>query len=201
MGSERHRTARPGGEARAQERELLSSLHAAVDTLAACLERIEDLIHQVDGHLTDGGDLPVHPPRAHVSYGGGASVIGTHEQGPVVEGVREHHEPAVGSREATRGFREVARGLTRSGSLDFRESAAGSAERRRGLERRAGGEERRISSERRLPRQGETRNPGTPALMAATELAHKGFSREQIAERLRERWGDRAAAILREALD
>ena len=37
--------------------------------------------------------------------------------------------------------------------------------------------------------------------MAATEMAHLGYSREEIAERLRARWGDRAAAILREALD
>jgi hypothetical protein len=43
--------------------------------------------------------------------------------------------------------------------------------------------------------------PGTPALMMATELAHLGYSREEIGERLTERWGERAAAILRDALD
>jgi hypothetical protein len=38
-------------------------------------------------------------------------------------------------------------------------------------------------------------------LMMATELAHLGYSREEIGERLTERWGERAAAILRDALD
>ncbi len=84
------------------------------------------------------------------------------------------------------------------------DEVTGADDRRRGLERRtdrADRADRRLDTERRMPRRGESGDPGTPALMAATEMAHLGYSREEIAERLRARWGDRAAAILREALD
>jgi hypothetical protein len=172
--------ARSGGDARTRQQELLGSLHAAVDTLSACLQQIEDLMHQVERHLSEPGETPAVHARAHVSYGGGPSVIGSRD--PLGE-LREHtsapQDPGSGRHD----------------------SLLGSGDRRRGLERRADIEERRLVGERRMPRQGERLRPGTSALMAATELAHLGYTREEIAARLRERWGDRAAAILREALD
>ncbi len=157
MGTERYGTSRSGAGLRERQQELLRSLRVAADALTVCVERIEDLIGQVDRHLA--GDEPrasVHPAR--VSFGGGPSVIGSSER---PDGGREDR-------------RASGPGPT------------GSGERRRGVERRAGGE--RLGA-------------GAPELMAATELAHLGYSREEIAERLRARWGDRAAAILREALD
>ncbi len=37
-------------------------------------------------------------------------------------------------------------------------------------------------------------------LIVVSELAHAGYSRREIAERLRAQWGDQAAIVLREAL-
>jgi hypothetical protein len=172
MGIERHRITRSGADVRHRQQELLRSLHAAVDTLSLCVDRIQDLILAVDRQLTVGGE-PAAPQRPlEVSFGGGPSVIDARDS-------ERAGESAIGSDERRR-----------------------SSERRAGIEeRRAGIEERRGDVARRAPRRNEAPAPGTPALMAATEMAHLGYSREEIAERLRARWGDRAAAILREALD
>jgi hypothetical protein len=37
--------------------------------------------------------------------------------------------------------------------------------------------------------------------MAATDMAQRGYTRGEIAERLHQRWGDQAAQILREAME
>lgn len=41
----------------------------------------------------------------------------------------------------------------------------------------------------------------TRELIVVSELAQAGYSRQEIAERLRAQWGEQAAAVLREALD
>ncbi len=177
MGTERHRLARSGAEVAERQRELLHALRTAADTLTACVGRIEELIERVDRQMIAEPPAPARRP-ARVSFGGGSSVIGSGDPRATTD--------------SPRGMTDSLRGMA--------ERPRGSEERRRG-DRRAGIEERRMESEREIPRYTERPAPGTPALMAATEMAHLGYSREEIAERLRARWGDRAAAILREALD
>lgn len=56
-----------------------------------------------------------------------------------------------------------------------------------------------------VPAQGPPVAPPPPRvtareLIVVSELAHAGYSRQEIAERLRAQWGDQAAVVLREAL-
>jgi hypothetical protein len=184
MGTERHGTARSGADLRERQQELLRSLRAAVDTLNLCVDRIEALISRVDGQEGAPAEPPVTRPPAQISYGGGASLIGSREPGSL-----------NGERESATG----ARRWSSPGTLGFRDSLLGSADRRRAerKERQIAFEEHRAG----LGEPDESRTPGTPALMMATELAHLGYSRKEIGERLTERWGESAAAILRAALD
>jgi hypothetical protein len=180
---------------RERQHELLSSLHAAIDTLNVCLARIEDLIHQVDRRAATSAEPRDTTGGARVSFGGGASVIRPGEN--FDDGPRKSSGSGGGSPGSGEGSIRGGEGMP-----GFPDHPSGTGDRRPGVERRSGDRERRLDAERRVPRPSAgPGHPGMPALMAATEMAHLGYSRDEIAARLRARWGDRAAAILREALD
>jgi hypothetical protein len=135
-------TERPGSaglrnDQRAQQQALLTSLHAAVDALAVCVERLHELIEQVNA--MGAPDEPPPRVRPRISYGGGPSALAVIEARPA--------PPSPEVEEPTQAL------------------------------------------------------PSTSALMAAAEMAHRGYSRGEIAERLHERWGGRAAGILHDVME
>jgi hypothetical protein len=191
-----------------RQQELLATLHSAVRALTLCVDQITTLIARTGELIAQSESVPapapspVGPvvasaekasapplaaPEPRVAYGGGPSVLGelwerdggltpsASRTGPAAGAWHLAGAPGQGGgggpeRERERA-REALRGLDLSGPISARPLSDVSADR-----------------------------AGTHELMAVSELAHLGYSREEISRRLHARWGERAGAILREAL-
>lgn len=185
-----------GGQA---EPDVLLAARSALDSLSVCVEHIQALIDELrwlleDGTLHAGAARPgTEPPaadvaaparetsdpaRLRVSYGGGPSLLAP-------EAVRPAADRELAAVGATRGV-TVTRGVTATRAVTAtREGAPPPA-----TTAPAASAPPAASGPRVTARE----------LIIVSELAHAGFSREQIAERLRAEWGEQAAAVLREAL-
>lgn len=160
MGTGRHISAGSIARAQEQQQEVLLSLHAAVEALTACVDRIHELIERVNEMQEDGlRPIPDRSRRTRITYGGGPSTLAP----------REAHEAEATVPDPVPA--EAAR--------------------------------REVRTAGTLTREKPNHKPQTEgrALLIAAEMAHQGYSREEIAQRLRERWGEKAVAILRDVLE
>jgi hypothetical protein len=168
---------------RTQHQALVASLHAAVEALTTCVESIYDLIEHVDA-IANPEDTHVERRRARVSYGGGLSPLASRGYGDYATGRLSAASAAAIADAAGIGQLDHRLGLPDDpGELD--EPAGPTAP----------------ADDFPTGNRPVTARPGAPALMAAADLAHRGYSREEIAERLHDRWGEAAGPLLRELME
>ncbi|WP_249010437.1 hypothetical protein [Conexibacter sp. DBS9H8] len=158
---------------------LLASLRAAIDALLVCADHLEAMIEQTDRLLGAHRPSAPVPPLSEISHGGGPSPLLADGPGPErVDqpapdlGVRIPGRPPLSPTGAASPPAIPAAPATAT--------ATGPAVDPTGLPAEVS---------------------ASSALLVAVDLAHRGYSREEISERLNERWGSRAAELLRRVMD
>lgn len=206
MATERRGAIKPQMDRHEQHQALLGSLHAAVEALGVCVDCIHELIEQVDAMVAPDAEpqpttSPGSHPRAHVGYGGGPSLLASVERNVTSTPTSTSTSTAIPPRPGPPSA------AVRHGSGGDRRQGDGPemrlVERRQAVRREQSVTPRpgTVGEDRPAPAPKPRAQPGTPARMAATELAHQGYSPEEIAERMHRRWGKEAAEILRDVME
>jgi hypothetical protein len=192
-----HGPAGPNPSPEERQEELLATLRVAVDSLSMCVRELDRLIERAATIIaanqsgagasvpTPGARVPEavpsgrSSPYTRVSFGGGPGVLGEPDRLSPPPPLEPPRQPSARPGRMTGAAEPGERWRAREALRDFDLSGAPSAP---------------------MLADVEAPPPSTQELMAVSELAHLGYSREEIARRIHARWGSRAAAILREAL-